>query len=64
MKVEVIKLSEKHFGIIDSEKEGCEYISCCNVSCGDDLPCFECIFEKYEYELIRRDELEIKEVEF
>ena len=48
MKVEVVKLSEKHFGIIDSEKEGCEYISCCNVSCGDDLPCFECIFEKYE----------------
>ena len=62
MKVEVIKLSEKHFGVIDSEKEGCEYISCCNVHCGDNLLCFECIFD--EYELMSRDELEIREVEF
>ena len=62
MKVEVVKLSKKHFGIIDSEKEGCEYISCCDVSCGDNLPCFECIFN--EYELVNRKELEIREVEF
>lgn len=63
MIIEIIKLDNEHAGIVDKKCEQYEYLDCSMIACDIDTKCGNCVMESYEFDLIKRDKLDIKKVE-